>query len=550
MLKTLQIQNFVVIKDLTVDFHSGLTILTGETGAGKSILLDALLFVLGARGQKGLIAKDQDKATVHILLDMPGTLNDIFHSYDIPCEDFITIRRSINVDGGSKAFLNDVPVTASLLKEIAPYLIDIHGQFERFLTPSQVRDLLDGYGKIFPETILKEPHACWRQAEQILLSLQQKSGRQDAEIAYLTFAIDEISVLNPIENELSILQEQRQKLRAQEKVRRLLIEIQTIFEGTPTIEEQLFDGMKKIEALTTHTEKAKIPLTLLEKSYDILQEALTSLQGVTQEILGDDDIDINEVESRIFALNNLARKYDTPPEDLHNLHEKLLLEKTTLENIQENLIAAEEKCLATRNTYINLAKEITQKRVCAADSLAQDIEKILPQLKLPDARVLLHQTMLPEQQWSEYGQDHIVFHVSFNTGGHMAPLNNVASGGELSRFMLALKVTTQQIAKTLIFDEVDSGMGGAVADAVGAHLKSLSKNVQVLTVTHAPQVAAYADHHSVVQKTTANNSVRTTLTPLHDTNDRITEIARMLSGAEISEQALEAAKKLMDHKAA
>ncbi len=547
MIKTLHIQNFIFIKDITLEFQSGFTVLTGETGAGKSILLDALLFVLGARGQRSLISKDEKRATVSIITDTPDSINGILQMCDIPWAPSLTIRRSIDKDGTSRAFLNDLPVTITLLKELAPHLADIHGQFERFLTPKQVRIILDNYGRIQAPSILKSLYMCWRAAEKTHKELKEKCDNEAEEISYLTFAIDDVASLNPAKGEVETLQKKRQLLREKEKLHQICKNIHKTFNASPTIEELLLDGLRQLSALAQYTDKVAKTLMMMESAYDALSEAMSHMHENIQDLIGEEDTGIHNIESRIFSLNSLSRKYNVPINELHLLIGRLTEQKEGLENIQERLIRTQKILTDARRAYCKEANKVSTSRMHAAQKLTKEIEQILPELKLPNACIEIAQKSLPEKQWDAAGKDHVTFRVTFNKGTALAPLNEVASGGELSRFMLALKVVTNHIAQTIIFDEVDSGMGGAVADAVGSHLKALSQNVQVLAITHAPQVAAYANQHSVVAKSSLGDSVATSVIPLASTDARADEIARMLSGASVSAQALEAAKKLMEN---
>lgn len=555
MLTTLTIQNIVLIDRLTLEPEKGLLALTGETGAGKSILLDALGLALGARADAGLVRHGEDQANVTAVFELPQRhpLHAFLKEKEINAGEGLILRRTLGKDGRSKAFVNDAPVSAQLLKEIGAFLVEVHGQFETqgLLNPETHLDVLDAYAGLSADTVdLKNTWQDFRAARQKLEAATAESETLRLQEDYLRHAVGELEDLSPEAGEEDILAAKRAALRSRDKVNEGLGIAAEILAGEDGIESLLARLENVLSRLPESASREGLLGTLRQTLPDINDLSYQIERIKNGKDLGDETLE--EVEERYFSLKECAKKHrvttDNLPRLLDELKEKLHLitdRDAALDRLSRDL---EKK----RELYVRKAEALSATRIKAGKKLSKAVNGELPDLKLGGATFDLSFVRKEEDGWNENGIDQVQFVVATNPKTPPAPLHKIASGGELSRFMLAIKVIIAETGTipTLVFDEVDSGIGGATADAVALRLFRLARKYQVLAVTHSPQVAVRAEHHFVVSKSEKKGGVITAITPLPSEAARAEEIARMISGATITKEARAAAVKLLESHAA
>lgn len=552
MLTSLSIQNVVLIDRLTLEGESGLSALTGETGAGKSILLDALGLALGARADASLVRHGEDAASVTACFDLPAKhpAFAILAGKDIAVDGQLILRRTVAKDGRSKAYVNDAPVSVQLLKDVAAELVEIHGQFETqgLLNPDTHRATLDEYAGLSGDVAsLKSLWAAWRAAKERLDGALADMETAKLQEEYLKYAVAELEKLSPRAGEEDILAEKRRRLLSLEKM-------QGAFEQSAQILESEDGVLSLLGRLQSVLERAGAPADILESLSRAKAEAedLSYRVGKLQSGGGGED-SLEEVEERYFALKECAKKHRTTVDGLAAVYEDLSQKLNLVTNRDDALAGLQKAVAAAKAQYAELAGKISARRRKAAEKLSRAVNAELPDLKLDKASFgILCDAASDESGYGETGIDRVQFVVSTNKGTPQGPLHKIASGGELSRFMLAIKVILAETGSvpTLIFDEADSGIGGATADAVGERLQRLAKKYQVLAVTHSPQVAARAKNHWHVEKTAQKDKVTTSIRALADAASRAEEIARMLSGAEVTKEARAQAAKLLENNVA
>ncbi|HAX91706.1 MAG TPA: DNA repair protein RecN, partial [Rhodospirillaceae bacterium] len=541
------------IDKLTLSFEGGLNVLTGETGAGKSILLDALSLALGARSDAGLIRAGANQASVTAIFSnaLHGDLNVLLEEQGLAAEDPLILRRVICKDGKSRAFLCDQPIGVSLLKQIGECLLEVHGQFEThgLLNASNHRTILDlyaGAGALKKQTA--KAFADWhgaRAAYDEALALHERTQNEEE---FLKAAVAELDDLAPQDKETELLAAQRTQLQHREKI---LDAIQTTEQALGSYRgaaSQLALAGKTLARIADKAPALSEILTVVDRALNETHEATAQLARFGSSI-DNDGASLDKIEERLFKLRAVARKHGHNTDDLIAVHEDLRARLALLTDQSGQLSALSKAVSIARATYVKRAEELSEKRQKAAEKLAKDIMRELPPLKLERAVFEPTVTRLEENAWNGDGMDRIAFMATTNVGHALAPLAKVASGGELSRFMLAIKVVLSKAdpVPTLIFDEVDAGIGGATASAVGQRLAKLGRDVQVLVVTHSPQVAALGGHHLRVSKSTKAQTTTTNVEPL-SRDERIEEIARMLAGTATTDAARDAARALMgDH---
>lgn len=551
MLKSLSIRNVVLIDKLDLDFQNGFSVLSGETGAGKSILLDSVGLLLGKRAEIGMIRSGCDKLSVcgsFEISDKKGELAALCAEYDLDFEHEIIIKRTLNQDGKGKIFFNDQPITQKLLKEIGAYLVEIHGQFDNqgLLNPATHLSVLDNYGA-YPEkiTALKTAFAVYKKAKDERVNAEEKIAKAKADEENLRHWVDEFQKMQPRKNELEELEEKRRQMMNAEKILENLDSAYKAMNqgGVQSAIRQAQTAISRVNALLNG--KFDNIYALLDTALVNADEAGEEIENASNEIsLNQNELDA--VEERLFALKALARKHNTTVEELPLVWQQM---EESLRNLErgeddiENLRKLEE--IAYKD-YVKTATEVSQARLAAALRLDGKIQAELPDLKMEKARFMTQISTKPENQWNENGRDDVCFMVSTNPNTPYGSISKIASGGELARFMLALKVNLAQTSQveTMIFDEVDTGIGGATAQAVGEKLAKLGEQVQVLVVTHSPQVAAQSKYHYKVEKTTVDNVTTTSLREL-SAAEKTEEVARMLSGEHITNEARAAAKVLI-----
>ncbi|RYE00612.1 MAG: DNA repair protein RecN [Sphingomonadales bacterium] len=552
MLTALSIRDVVLIEALDLEFGEGLGVLTGETGAGKSILLDALGLALGARGETGLVRQGAAQAVVTATFDTPpadGAIAHVFAENGLELEpgEPLIVRRIVKSDGGSRAFLNDQPASAGLLRELAPHLVEIHGQHDDrgLLNPRGHRALLDAFGRLDSGPVAVA-HKAWRDAEAALAVARGEQEVAERDREWLEHAVAELRALAPEAGEEEILAERRATMQRGEKIAGDLQTIADLLDGS--------DG-----GLTKLRQAARI-LDRIGPDHALLGEALAALDAaINHAAEAQDKVDaaagalafdpnaLEADETRLFDLRGVARKHRVQPDDLAALHDALSARLERVESGGAGIAALALAVEETHRAYRNAARALSEARSEAASRLDLAVESELRPLKLDAARFRTSVEPLDEAQWSPAGMDRVEFLVSTNPGAPFAPLIKIASGGELSRFILAMKVALAEEggASTLIFDEIDRGVGGAVASAIGDRLARLASGAQVLVVTHSPQVAARGARHLLIAKSHDGVVTRTGVTPL-DNAQRREEIARMLSGAQITDEARAQAERLIE----
>jgi DNA repair protein RecN (Recombination protein N) len=555
MLTHLSIRDVVLIDKLDVEFERGLCVLTGETGAGKSIVLDALGLALGARAEPGLIRAKSDKLSVSasFLLSAKHPAIEALGAQDIACEDnSIVVRRVLSRDGRGKAFINDQPVSVSLLREVAEKLVEVHGQFDThgLLDPATHLDVLDDFRRAKDGDRLDRActtaHAAWRDAAVKLAEAEAATAKAAADETYLRAALAELDELSPRMGEEKELSDRRTLLKNAEHIVAALSEARAALSGETDVESLVRTAASKLSRMAPQAGGQLDTLCkALERAVIEVGDAMQELDRTAAQIESEPKA-LEAAEERLFALKALARKHKCTIDELARVQADIKGQLDSITHGADTLRELSAAAAAAKLGYEVAAKALHDARSAAAAKLDKGVAKELPPLKLDKATVKTTLSTAPEEHWSARGFSKIVFEASTNPGAPTGPLAKIASGGELARFMLALKVVlagTQDLT-TLIFDEVDTGIGGATADAVGERLGRLAKGVQILVVTHSPQVAARGDHHWKVAKAVKSGETTTKITML-DAEARREEIARMLAGEKITDEARAAAQRLI-----
>ena len=552
MLIGLAIRDVVLIDRLDLSFRPGLCVLTGETGAGKSILLDALGLALGVRAESGLVRRGAEQATVSAEFTLPAKhpvralLKDAGLTVD---DDTLVLRRIVGTDGRSRAFIADQPASIALLRQVGEALVEIEGQFAQrgLLDPATHREALDAYG--VPETdtrALAEAWQTWRVAVEAHEAATQRLKAAQAEEEFLRHAMKELEALDPKPGEETSLADERALMQNRERLTEALESALADLAGDRGGEHALQAALRHVTRVRDKAAgRLDAAAAALERAAVEAREAIAALETQARE-LGSDATRLETIEERLFALRALARKHNVAVDGLAGLRAEIAAKLGALEDGGSAVETLGRAVSASRDGYIKIADKVSAARRNAAAKLDPAVMKELKPLKLEKARFATVLTALEEGDWSLLGRERVHFEVAVNPGAPAGPLAKVASGGELSRFMLALKVVLARTSPvpTLVFDEVDSGIGGAAAAAVGERLHRLGQELQVLVVTHSPQVAARGAHHWRVEKSQAAQKTSTRVEEL-SADARREEIARMLSGASITAEARAAAASLM-----
>jgi DNA repair protein RecN (Recombination protein N) len=548
MLRQLAIHNIVLVERLELEFEPGLGVLTGETGAGKSILLDALGLALGARADTSLVRAGQESASVSAEIELPGDhpaaalLEEQGIEAD-PREPMI-VRRTLKSDGGSRAFVAGTSVPAGLLRDIGALVVEIHGQHDDrgLLNPKGHRALLDAFGKLDTAAI----ETAWAEVTRIeaeLLEARSAAAAAERDREWLEHASREIEALAPEEGEETRLAEDRAAMQAGLKAGESLTGLDELLGGSEGALAQLRQAARRIERGAADHPLLAEALAALDRALIEASEAEDRIARAA-EAMAFDPARLEQVEARLFDIRGLARKHRVEPDQLAALGAQMREQLAAIEAGGERIGGLDRQLLAAREAYSAAAAVLSKQRHEAAARLDKAVASELVPLKLDSARF---QTAIAPAEPGASGTDRVEFEVSTNPGAPFGPLTRIASGGELSRFILALKVALAEAgsAATMIFDEVDRGVGGAVASAIGERLARLAEQSQVLVVTHSPQVAARASSHYRIEKSHGEGGTRTTVRKLSE-EERREEIARMLSGASITEEARAQASRLLD----
>lgn len=552
MLTRLSIRNIVLIEALDLDFSRGLGVLTGETGAGKSILLDAVGLVLGDRADSGLVRAGEDKASVAASFEfraLPPAIATVLADADIEIEpgEALVIKRQVKADGGSKASINDQPVGVALLREISASLVELHGQHDdRGLVNARGhRALLDRYARGDVAGV-EAAWRAWRLAEDALAqaraSIEQASTDRDLLLSFLA----ELTALAPEEGEEAELAEARATMQKGERLSGDLGELQHLWAGSDSALASLRGAARRLDRIATEHPLLAEALAALDRAVIEASEAEDRLNRAA-EALTHDPAMLDQIETRLFELRAAARKHNCQVDELPAKARDMRATLDAIEGGEAELGELEARAHEAGLHYQALAETLSITRYEASQRLDKAVAAELAPLKLDAARFKTQILRLPDDRWGPGGMDAVEFLIATNPGADFAPLGKIASGGELSRFILALKVALAEEggAATVIFDEIDRGVGGAVASAIGDRLARLAAGGQLLAVTHSPQVAARGKTHYVIAKSSEGTVTRTSV-GLLDHAGRQEEIARMLSGAEVTPEARAQADRLLE----
>lgn len=557
MLQSLSIRNVVLIDKLDLDFKSGLSVLTGETGAGKSILLDSLGLVLGNRAETSLIRQGEDKLSVTAqfsLQKQTPALRALLDEYEIEADDELLIKRSLTRDGKGKIFINDQPAGAKLLKEIGKYLVEVHGQFDNqgLLNPANHLDVLDAYGAYKPlADRTAAAFAAYKKARAARQEAEKNIARAKEDEENLRHWVDELEKMNPRPDEEDELGKKRQEMMNAEKIIDSLNYAYGALTERADVQGAIRSAQSAMDKVNTLVDgRYQTIIDMLDQALIDISETVNELEEVSHNVSLNQN-ELENIEERLYALRGLARKHNVAVSDLPQTLADFRNRLSTIELGEEGIAALRKAEDTAKLDYVKAANELSSARQAAALQLDNKVMSELPPLKMEKARFVTVVEKMDESGWSEKGFNNVYFTVATNPNSPQGPLNKIASGGELARFMLALKVNLAQSSSvaTMIFDEVDAGVGGATAQAVGERLARLARDVQVLVVTHSPQVAACGNNHFKVEKSTAGNVTTTTVRELTKI-EKSEEIARMLAGEVITDAARAAAKVLMKEKSA
>ncbi len=553
MLTALAIQNIVLIDQLSLEFRPGLSVLTGETGAGKSILLDSLGLVTGERADSGLVRAGSAGGTVTAEFDIPEShpVHAVLAELGLTDEGRdLRLRRQLGADGRSRAFVNDQPVGVGLLARIGGLLVEIHGQQGQLglLNPANHRALLDVFGGLLPQLGgVQAAYQTLREARDATDAARERLVKSRADEDYLRHAAAELAALDPKSGEEQELAESRTLMMHGEQIAGELTEALAAVSGDGGAEASLRVAVRRLERVAEKAGGRLDPvIEALNRGFTEIEEATRSLEAVGRDLEFDPRV-LERAEERLFALRAAARKHGCTVEKLPAIRDALFEQLHALETGEQGLAGLEKALREAETDYTAKAEALGDARAAIAGKLDVAVMAELPPLKLERATFRTAVTRLPRERWASHGADEVQFEVATNPGSAMGPLSKIASGGELSRFALALKVVLAEADSptTLIFDEIDQGVGGAVAAAVGERLARLSDGAQVLVVTHSPQVAARGSTHLRVGKTVEGDVTLTRVEALTP-DERREEIARMLAGAKITDEARAAATRLLE----
>ncbi|MCB1333176.1 MAG: DNA repair protein RecN [Roseivivax sp.] len=548
MLRTLEIRDILIIDRLDLAFQPGLNVLTGETGAGKSILLDALGFVLGWRGRAELVRQGAEQGEVTAVFHLPPghPARTVLDEAGLPAEDELVLRRVNAPDGRKTAWVNDRRVSGEVLRALSDTLVELHGQHDDrgLLNPRGHRDILDAYaGPAAPLDAVRSAWSALSRARRDRTEAEAALAAARAEEEFLRHAVAELDALDPQPGEEAELDARRRLMQGAERIRDDIVRAWQAL-GNDGAEGAMGDALRWLDGVADRAEGGlDAPLAALERAMNELAEAIGGIETCL-DALRFDPRALEETEERLFAIRGLARKHQAAPDALAELAGDLRRRLAAIDAGDANLSALRRAEAAAAQAYDAAATALTATRRAAATRLDTAVQAELAPLKMERA---VFTTQIAEAPDGPEGRDAVAFTVATNPGAPSGPLDKIASGGELSRFLLALKVCLAQsrdAAMTLIFDEIDRGVGGATADAVGRRLSALAEDGQVLVVTHSPQVAALAGHHWRVSKSVEDGQTLSRVTPL-DRAERETELARMLSGDTVTDEARAAARVLL-----
>lgn len=550
MLRSLQIRNFAIIDEIDITFNDDMTVLTGETGAGKSILIDALSLVLGERGSSNLIRNKEKRAEYTAEFEIMNNSHALNWLIDksLDNENECILRRTISPDGKSRSFINGNTVNLQSLKSLGDLLVDIHGQhFHQSLCKKNVqRDLLDHFGGLsVTKNKLKRIFNEWKELSDQLSKMIEGNANKEDRIDLLSFQLKELDDLALKTGEYDSLNSEFKKIINIEKINKGINSLIDCLQSNEitNVEQMLNDSIKNIDTLATFDNSLEETKNLLSEAEINVSEAIGNLSRYGESIDYDNQKS-REIEERINTIISLSRKHRVDPDELIDTKIQIEKELNALNNSQTSIDEAEQHLSDLRKKYDDFASELTKKRSDSAKKLSRLVANSMNELGMADG--IFKAEITASNNISQHGIDDITFYISANPGQKPQPLSNIASGGELSRMSLAIQVITSSGTNipTMIFDEVDSGIGGAIAEVVGNKLKDLGQNKQVLCVTHLAQVASKGKSHLRINKLTDNKKTKIYATQLNP-DERIEEIARMIGGIELTEKTREYAKEML-----
>lgn len=554
MLTQLTINNFAIVRHLVLELNDGMSVITGETGAGKSIAIDALGLCLGYRSESGMIRNGAEKADITATFTMqpssPAYLWLQEHELlDIDNPQECILRRMINQEGRSKAFVNNQPIPASQLRELGQYLIHLNGQHApQLLLKSEYQlEIVDHYASLQPLLVqMAEQYRKWQKLHKQVTNFQQQCQENDARKQLLKYQVEELDELAIKAGEFEEMEEKHSLLSSSEELTALSQEtLDLLSDDHVNANDLLYKAIRNVENLVEVDSQYESVLTMLNEALIQVQEASSEVSHLSSRIEQDPEL-LNELDHRISQIISLARKHHVQPNELWQHHIYLNTELQQLidfEDNEEQLIIDEQ---AAHQTCLKIAEKIHQKRVEAANKLAMSVTQQIKHLAMENGEFFIKVDHDP-RKLSPQGADYVEFNLRSNLGQTAQPLAKIASGGELSRISLAVQVLTANklSTPTIIFDEVDVGISGAAATTVGKLLRELGKKCQVLCVTHLPQVASYGHHHFNVQKYVQDNQTETKMTLLSE-NERVDALARLLGGSKITETVRANAQEMLD----
>lgn len=547
MLQELSIQNLALIENLTLNFQSGFTTLTGETGAGKSILLDALGLALGERADSALVRFNTARADVSAQFDisrLPQVQNWLQEN-DLDEDDLCLLRRTVTLEGRSKAYINARPVPANSLKELGNLLIDIHGQHEHqsLLSPQQQLQLLDAYAR-HPGLLktVREDFQHWQQLKRRLTQLQAQQSDFQSKLELLQFQQREFDEIAPKAGEFETLAEEQRQLSHANEIKCACELAYHLLEGEQGATEQVQRALHALEQIVEYSPGLQGVIEQLSSALIDMQEAAGETQHLAERIELDPQL-LQQVDERLHSLFALAKKYHLEADELVAKHQQIVDDLANLQHADIALESLQKQIEQAGSAYHVSANALQASRAQAATQLAQIVTEGMQHLGMPNGQFAIHQESAAA---SALGIDKVEFRVSANKGQPLQPLAKVASGGELSRISLAIQVATSEVASlpTLIFDEVDVGIGGGIAEVVGKKMQELGAHKQILSITHLAQVASHGHQHWKIEKQTRDNNTFTQVSALSQ-NERVAELARMMGGLKVTEQTLNHAAEML-----
>lgn len=552
MLTYISIDNYTIIDHLELEFHDGMTVVTGETGAGKSIMLGALALALGARADYEVIRAGAERCDINVAFDINHLpeAKKWLREHDLT-DDECFLRRVLSKDGRSRAYINGQVQNLQSLQAFSKFLIQIHSQHahQQLCHRDAMRDMLDHYAGLTKVTAqVNEIYHTWHQAQQQLTALTQKNHERDARLELLRYQVQELNELAIEKNELNALHDEHKRLINAEHLRGNARTIITVLADSydGNAESLMLHANDLLTEILATDPTLKNANELLQSANIQLHEAIGEIRSYADKLRGDPKR-LTDIDTRLSTIHALARKHSIPPEQLYDFHKKLNAELTALKNSDAEIDTLQQTVDTQQQEYNKIATQLTTKRFKAANQLNIAVSNSIRELGMPQAQFQVDFEKVEQAQPCLHGKEKIIFTVSTNPGQALQPINKVASGGELSRISLALHTLTASKFKhaTLIFDEVDTGIGGHTAHIVGQHLRELSQCAQVLCVTHLPQVAAQAHHHFHVAKRVEAKQTFTSVTLLKD-EEKTLEIARMLGGKKDSKQSVAHAKEMLE----